>query len=214
MKAFIFDFDGVLVDSERYWPELDRTFFPSIAPLYNAEHAENMMGLGTKAAFAYLKAHCGLTLSFEEYDQQQSVEVLQIYAHKCNLLPGIMELIERLKQKEILLGIASSSRRDWVLPPLKRFGLESSFQTVCTAEDTDWKTKPLPDLYLLAAKKLNVDPHECVALEDSKNGIASAKAAGMYCIGLRTSMSQKQDLSAADKIVSSIDKIELETISL
>jgi len=201
MQAFIFDFDGVMVDSERYWGEMDRTFFPAIAPGYTLEHAKNITGLGLFASYDFLVRELNLAMTLEEYDMQVSTFANDMYETKVALLPGLIELLKFLREQNIPTGIASSSRRAWIEPTLERLGIHSYFQTVCGSDDVNHVTKPAPDVYLCAAQKLNADPLECIAIEDSKNGIAAAKAAGMRCIGLRTTMNAEQDLSAADELV-------------
>jgi beta-phosphoglucomutase-like phosphatase (HAD superfamily) len=83
---------------------------------------------------------------------------------------------------------------------------------VVTGDDAPGRAKPLPDLYLLAAARLKVDHTQCVAIEDSRNGIAAAQAAGMTCIALSTELNQSQDLSAADLTVTHMDQIDVASL--
>ncbi len=209
MKAIIFDFDGVIVDSEKYWIELDEGFFPAIAQGYTEDHARQMMGLGRMAGYDYLVQTLGLTLSYEDYCESLEEHVREIYFTKCQLLPGARELIEAVRAAGRPLAIASSSRRKWIDGTLARFGMADLFDAISTADEVHDRTKPLPDVYLHAAGQLHVEPANCIAIEDSRNGIAAAKAAGMFCYGLRTDMSKEQDLSAADRIVTSLREIDL-----
>ena len=81
---------------------------------------------------------------------------------------------------------------------LSRFGLSRAFGAVVTGDDAPGRTKPAPDLYLLAAKGLGVEPERCLAVEDSRHGVAAAKAAGMACLAFRNGHNDEQDLSSAD----------------
>jgi HAD superfamily hydrolase (TIGR01509 family) len=209
MKAFIFDFDGVIVDSERYWRELDETFFPGIAPGYTMDHAAQMMGLGRKAGYEFLVQTLGMTMTFETYVTVLDEEVAKIYGDKTALLPGLPELLVRLQKSGYNIGLASSSQQKWVEQGLVRLGIREAFQAISTADDVNHKTKPAPDLYLHAAAALGVSPEDCTALEDSKNGITSAKAAGMTCFAIRTDMNPEQDLSQADEVYESLHNIQL-----
>lgn len=202
-KAVIFDFDGVVVDSEKYWIDLDDQFFPVVAAGYTLEHGKEMMGLGRRAGYDYLVEKLHMKISYEEYCSALEERVRDIYFIKTQLLPGVRELLEKIVAARIPLAIASSSQHKWISGALSRFGLSDVFQAISTADDVGDRTKPFPDVYLHAAAKLQVDPKNCVAIEDSRNGIKAAKAAGMYCIGLQTSMSKEQDLSQADRIITS-----------
>lgn len=84
---------------------------------------------------------------------------------------------------------------------LTRFGLRDAFKAVVSADELDGEGKPSPVIYLRTAQRLDVDPRQCIAVEDSKNGALSAKSAGMYCIGFRNGFNEEQDLSRADMII-------------
>lgn len=207
-QAFLFDFDGVIVDSEHYWKTVaDVEFFPSLIPGWTELDGAKMMGLGVKSGYALLTEQYGLALSFEEYWTALDRAVSDIYTNKAQMLPGLVPLIERLTALQLPLGIASSSQRHWIEPTLDRLGLHSYFSTVCAANDVNERTKPLPDVYLLAAERLGIDPVSCIALEDSKNGVAAAKNAGMVCLAIRTYMNPEQDVSQADRIVTHYDEL-------
>lgn len=213
MNAFIFDFDGVIVDSERYWRTIgDEQFFPSLIPEWSKSDGAKMMGLGVKTGYKLLVEEYGLQMNFEEYREKLNKCVDDIYTNKAQPLPGLHSLIERLTSMHLPLGIASSSQRHWLEPTLVRLQLRHFFATVCGANDVDERTKPLPDVYLLAAKRLGVPPEECVALEDSKMGLTSAKNAGMKAIVIRTTMNPEQDLSQADREVRHYDELTEEVL--
>ena len=207
-SAIIFDFDGVLVDSERYWDDIDRTFFRELIPTWTTDDGDKLSGLGVKKAHEVLTRDYGLTLAFPEFFARLDTAVLKtIYGERTQLLPGAVEFLDLLTARNIPFGIASSSHRQWIDPTLKRLGIFDRFPVICTGDDVDDRTKPLPDVYLLAAKQLGVDPAKSMAIEDSKNGIRAAKAAGMTCIAIRTDMNVHQDLTEADAEVRSFDEM-------
>ncbi len=207
MHAFLFDFDGVIVDSERHWAQADTTFFPTIAPGYDASDVRNMMGLGLRSGYDYLRKRRGLSLSFEEYSTVVEAEVGDIYTQKAQLLPGAGALIARMQSPEMRIGIASSSKRAWIDAALTRLGLVDAFPVIATADDVNGRTKPDPAVYLHAADALHVEPTTCIALEDSDNGIAAALSAGMTCIALRTDMNPTQTLTQAHHTVYGLDEV-------
>lgn len=198
MEAFVFDFDGVVVDSERHWVALDGTFFPSLMPDFNESHAAAMMGLNLEAGYRYLVATLGLAVPYDAYRQLLEGKVHRVYHELAQPLPGLTTLLHQLQEMRVPIGIASSSERPWIDACLDRLDLAPYFRSISTPIDVEGHAKPNPDVYLHAAASLGADPRACVAIEDSRNGIAAAKAAGMTCIAIRTDMNPQQDLSQAD----------------
>jgi HAD superfamily hydrolase (TIGR01509 family) len=215
MDALIFDFDGVMVDSEKHWKTVgDEVFFPSVVPGWTKADGERMMGLGIQNGFDLLTAEYGLELGFDAYKAKLDEAVGVIYSDMCQLLPGLIELLDRIDTLPKPMGIASSSQRKWIDPALDRFDLRKRFRTVCCANDLEdmSRTKPEPDLYEMAARRLEVDPQKCVALEDSMNGARSAKAARMKVIAIHTDMNEEQDLSIADLHIDHYEELTIEVL--
>jgi len=212
IQAFVFDMDGVIIDSE---------------PLHFEVDIETMRGLGVKISETELERFVGMTnpamwkVLREEYALGQTVEQLidiQLAAKMQALtdrayepIDGIRELLNELSGRGIPIGLASSSPRSFIEGVLEKFGLASYFGCVVSGEEVG-SGKPAPDVYLEAAKQLGADPAACAALEDSRNGIAAAKAAGMRCYGYVNPNSGHQDLSAADRIVRSVRDIRLDDL--
>src|SRR5207237_6272674 len=115
---------------------------------------------------------------------------------------------------DVLVSLASSSPMNWIDIVLDRFHFRSSFAVVVSAEDLPGEGKPSPAIYLLTAQRLGVKPEKCVVIEDSKNGVLSAKSAGMYCIGFRNGFNQEQDLSQADIIVHGFNQLDWQKLQL
>ena len=110
---------------------------------------------------------------------------------------------ERARVVGLKLAIASSSPVDWVRPHIERLGLSSSFDAIATRDDVE-NAKPAADLYLLATSQLGVDPGEAIAFEDSPAGVASAKAAGLYCVAVPGPMTRSLSLENADATATSL----------
>ncbi|TSC79175.1 MAG: HAD-superfamily hydrolase [Candidatus Peregrinibacteria bacterium Gr01-1014_25] len=208
MKAFIFDFDGVIVDSERHWITLgDDVFFPSIVPGWTRADGARMMGLGVESSHEFLTREYGLRMPFSEFSRRLEECVDVVYGERAKPLPGLDVLLAYLARNNIPIGIASSSKRRWIEKALERLGLRHHFRTIRSGDDVGDRTKPHPDVYLLAAGDLGAEPATCVVIEDSTNGVAAAKAAGMTCIALRTDVNGEQDLSQADTLVTQLDAV-------
>ena len=127
---------------------------------------------------------------------------------ELEILPGVRDAVVEAKRLGIRLGVASSSSRAWVTGHLERLGLAGFFDCVRCRDDVA-NTKPDPELYLSACACLGVAPGDAAALEDSANGIAAAKAAGMRCVAIPNPMTVGLDLSAADLRLDSLADISV-----
>jgi HAD superfamily hydrolase (TIGR01509 family) len=213
MKAFIFDFDGVIVDSERRWKETGKTFFPALIPTWTDADGARLTGLGFAAAYKMLVEEYSLNMSFEDYaEKRHAAAVDDTEEHKILPIHGLIALLERLQLMSMPIAIGSSAGRDWINRTLARLKLHQHFPVIVSADDVNHRTKPAPDIYLLVAEKLGVQPTECVVLEDSYYGVTAAKAAGMTCIAYRSDINGDQDLSKADAIVTHYEELTDEVL--
>jgi HAD superfamily hydrolase (TIGR01509 family) len=124
------------------------------------------------------------------------------------ILPGVMEYTLTARELGLGLAVASSSPPEWVNGHLERLGIHMHWDAIVTY-DGSVPAKPAPDLYLAALRRLGAAPHEAIAFEDSRNGVAAAKAAGMYCVAVPNPLTAALDLSAADLRLSSLGEISL-----
>jgi HAD superfamily hydrolase (TIGR01509 family) len=127
-------------------------------------------------------------------------------------MPGLPELIHKLKENGIQLALASSSRRSKIDIVLRKLDLDSAFDAIVSGEDEIQHGKPAPDIFLEAARKLGKQPSECMAFEDAKNGVASINAARMFSIGIHNQVSEqnlglRQNLSEANLQVNSLAEL-------
>ncbi|MGC9356107.1 MAG: HAD family hydrolase, partial [Mariniphaga sp.] len=126
---------------------------------------------------------------------------------KMEPMPGVEQLIRKLKEKGISLALASSSYPDVIEIILQKTGLKKYFDSVVSSQMAG-ASKPEPDIFLFTAKKLGVAPEKCIVIEDSTNGIAAAKSAGMYCVAFAGPGSELQDQNQADLIVADFGEID------
>lgn len=181
MKAVVFDMDGVLFDTERLcmdtWKEL--------AVEKGIDNIETAMtgciGLNRTDTRLFLKNFYGNDFPYDELRQIISNRMQQKMEKEIPMLPGVVELLDYLRKKQIKTGLASSSRSEIVKSHITRAGLAEYF-SVIVGGDMIEHSKPLPDIYLIACEKLRVEPKEAYAIEDSPNGIRSAYSAGMKAI--------------------------------
>ncbi|HWQ13219.1 MAG TPA: HAD family hydrolase [Roseiflexaceae bacterium] len=183
LSALIFDFDGMLVDTET--PD-----FTVLAEQYRAHGCELLAerwlaGLGTYGGYdpyAELEELAGRALDREALARAHRQRYLEI-CEAQGLRPGVAGLIAAAHEAGLALAVASSASRDWVEGWLPRHGLRERFTCVRTRDDVQ-RVKPAPDLFLSAAACLGVPPSECVVFEDSPNGLRAAAAAGMRCVAV------------------------------
>ena len=201
MDALIFDMDGVIVDSELHWKSVEGYFLQSLIPGWNIADQGRIIGLSLDSLYSLLSTEYGLTHSKEAFLEEYHSIAEGIYTTKVSLMPGFLDLLSLLHTKEIPTALASSSPRNWITLVLDRFHLNDAFRVVVSAQEIEGEGKPSPAIYLHTARMLEVAPTRCVVIEDSKNGVLSARNAGMCCIGFRNGFNEEQDLSAANLII-------------
>ena len=212
MKAFIFDMDGVIIDSEPLHNKIVRSILAENNIIVTNEEFNKFTGMASTAVFDILIKQNNLPYTPEQLSKRQMDKLKNyIVEHHVKPIEGIIPLIQKLHDKNIPLAIASSSPLDMIEFTTKKFGINEYFTTLISGEDLP-HSKPAPDIYLKTAKMLNIAPSDCVALEDSKNGSIAAKSAGMYCIGFANPNSGNQDLSAANIIVNKITDIDIDKL--
>lgn len=204
IKGVIFDMDGVIIDSE----PMHRKIFEDYAKdtlhieVTDAEY-DTFIGSTNTHIFSLLKERFHLNQEvgdlIAEYDRKIEEFLL---AAKASIAPiaGVYELADQLHKDNMKLAVASSSAQGRIDLVIDMFGMDSFFTTKISGQQVK-HSKPAPDIFLLAAKTLGLSPTECVVIEDSKNGVAAAKAAGMKCIGYNNPNSGNQDISRADRII-------------
>ena len=212
MDAVIFDMDGVIVDSEIHWKTTEGYFLQSLIPTWNINDQDKILGLGVHDLYALLASTYQLQKTKEQFLELYQEMANVIYGQKVSLIEGFTELLSALHANHIPVALASSSPWTWINIMLERFNLRESFQAIVSADELEGEGKPSPAIYLLTAKRLGVSPTRCIAIEDSKNGVLSAKNAGMYCIGFRNGFNDEQDLSRADMIIQHFAELDWQTL--
>jgi HAD superfamily hydrolase (TIGR01509 family) len=180
--AVIFDMDGVLVDSEAVWDDVRKDFTVENGGRWHEGAQRNMMGMSSVEWSRYVRERLGVDMDPEEISREVADRVADVYREKLPLLPGAVEAVTSIAA-EWPLGLASSSNRHVIDLVLELAGIADAFRATVSSEEVG-AGKPAPDVYLETASRLGVDPADCVAIEDSTNGIRSARAAGMAVIAV------------------------------
>ncbi|SEM60365.1 HAD family hydrolase [Nonomuraea pusilla] len=181
MEACVFDLDGVLVDSEPVWEEVRREFVAEHGGTWQPDTQSRLMGMSTPEWAAYLH-ELGVAMPADQIARAVIEEMADRYRLEMPLMPGARETVRRLAA-HYTLGLASSSPHALIDVVLDESGLREYFVTTVSTEEVG-RGKPAPDGYLEAARRLEIYPKDCVAIEDSSNGLRSAYAAGMRVIAV------------------------------
>ena len=203
IRTVIFDMDGVIIDTE---PIHHAAFFAHFAelgiPVSEAEYA-TFLGSSTRNVYQSLKASYQLPGNVEDLLLRKRSLFNDVFDTdlSLDLLPGVRPLLDDIRQAGLQLVLASSASKATIKRVFDRFGLAPYFAHVVSGEDFE-RSKPDPAIFLHAAALAETPVAECVVIEDSGNGVAAAKAAGIYCIGYASPHSAGQDLHLADKVVS------------
>lgn len=208
--------DGVIIDSEPLWEKSESIMLKQKGfagnESYRKEYRKKIMGLSQRDSVKLLKETFGLDESPEEILHTRLEILLELYEKELRLSNGIPELLKVLSgEKHTKTALASGSPMKVIDFVLRKFSLENTFR-IKVSGDCVKKGKPHPDIYLEAARRLGVSPGECVAIEDSINGIVSAKEAGMCCIAVPDPRIATEDYPQADIFRKSISEICLEDI--
>jgi HAD superfamily hydrolase (TIGR01509 family) len=207
IAAVIFDLDGVLVDSEHVWDDARRALAAEGGGRWHDRASRDMMGMSSPEWSRYMHDVIGLADPPEEISAEVVRRLEEIYRERLPLLPGAVEAVERLAERWPL-GLASSSNRELIDLVLELSGLGDRFRVTVSSEEVA-RGKPAPDVYLEAARRLGLEPGSCAAVEDSENGILSAKAAGMRVFAIPNPDYPPPDdsLAAAGDVLASLDEL-------
>lgn len=210
--ALLFDFDGLILDTEsctfetvqaifaEHRVDLDRSYWQSILGTADHPHWTELLAdrLGQPVDRSALTAR----------REERRMEVLL----RQPVSAGVVDLLDDARAAGVPTAVASSSSADWVVGHLDRLGLTGRFTAIVTSDHVGHdpsRTKPAPDIFLAAAGVLGVDPADCVVLEDSLNGVAAARAAGMTVVAVPGPMTAGLDFGAAHLVVPSVAALDL-----
>jgi len=210
ITAFIFDLDGVIFDSERaVFNE-----WKLIAEKYGFQNLEEpyakCIGVNAVTCRQIFLDYYGADFPYDAYCEERRRNFREKYSYgRLPLKPGVIELLESLKQKEFLTAIASSTRTETVWEEIRDAGLLKYFDVIIGGDQVE-RSKPAPDIFLKAAEKLDVLPGDCGVIEDSYNGILAASAAGMFPVMVPDMLPPNDEMSEkAGMIVDSLNEVRM-----
>ncbi len=212
LKAILFDFDGLIMDTETTefvsWQEM----FSEHGLDLSLDEWADCIGRprGYFDPYAFLEGKCGHPIDKEAVRSKRRKHVYDLNS-KQDIMPGVMDYIIAAKRNNIKLAVISSSEHEWVEHHLKNLDILGYFDLLICAEDTELH-KPLPDPYKKALSVFRIENKEAVALEDSPNGMASARAAKIFCIVVPNGITRKLKFNEPDIMLNSLDEMTLEQL--
>ncbi|MDQ4105134.1 MAG: HAD family phosphatase [Actinomycetota bacterium] len=212
VQAVVFDLDGVLVDTEELWDVVRRGVAAEAGRSWPTEATRAMQGMSTAEWSAYLIDVVGVPGEPDEVAATVIDQMAAQYDARLPLLPGAVEVVERLGRRWPL-GLASSSPRRLIDTVLESTGFAHQFVVSVSTEEVG-AGKPSPVVYQAVVQRLGVDSFQAVAIEDSSNGLRSAAAAGLAVLAVpNAAFPPAEDaLALADIVVNSLDEITVELV--
>ncbi len=210
IKAVIFDFDGLILDTESVLYQSWKRLYAQYGCTLPAElWAANIGGYSYEKfhPLKYLEDACGQELDHETLNNQRRAWYVQTVEEQP-LLPGVEQVIREAQVLGLRLAVASSSSTAWVPAHLERLGLADAFELIRCGNEVD-HVKPHPELYLRALEGLGLHAQEAFAFEDSPKGVAAAKAAGLYCILVPNTVTRLLSIDGADHRLDSLEDCSL-----
>ncbi|MFN0072851.1 MAG: HAD family hydrolase [Chloroflexota bacterium] len=213
LKALIFDFDGLILDTEtpdlaawqeifaEHGAELDHGFWCQFVGRHG----------GMPDVVAHLEQQVGRMLDGESILMRRRARCMEMI-HALSPRPGVERWLIDARARSLQCAVASSSSLLWVDGHLERLGLRQHFSGV-RCRDHVARTKPDPDVYLAALDHLGVAPSEAIAIEDSPHGVTAAKAAGIFCLAVPNEVTRPLDFRHADMIADSLEHVSLTDIT-
>lgn len=209
MDLLIFDFDGLILDTETVIYQAWTEIFASYGAELPLEAWSACVGTTIDAfdVYGYLESQIGHSVDREDVERRHHERAMEL------LMPlkpraGVLDYLEEARQNRIPVALASSSNQDWIMGHLSRLGIADLFHSIRTSNDVD-NVKPHPELYNLTLTTMGVAPHRAIAFEDSPNGIKAAKAAGVFCVAVPNTVTKTLPLSHADLRIDSMSDITL-----
>jgi len=205
--------DGVIIDSEPIHFKMESEMFQELKIAVSYEEHCSFVGTSSQNMWEIIAQKFALNVEVKGLVKKQHALYMAYLLSEKDLrpIPGVVELIEDLYHNNFKLVLASSSYMEVIEVVLSKINLSNYF--IARVSGTELaNSKPHPEIFIQSAKLANSEPGECIVIEDSQNGITSAKAAGMKCIGFANPNSGAQNLSKADLVVHSFDELNAKKI--
>lgn len=203
LKGVIFDLDGTLLDSMNVWERIDEEFLGSRGFEVPSDYIEVITPLGFRETARYTIKRFGLDEKEDDIIAEWTQMAIEAYGHRVELKPNAKKFLISLRERGIKLAIATATMPELCYAALKNNGIEDFFDNITFINEAG-RGKGFPDVYLLAAERMGVNPYECVVFEDIPAGISGANMGGFYTVGVYEKTSahlEKQMREIADEFI-------------
>ena len=203
--ALIFDFDGLILDTESAEVEIWNDFYAQVGLTFTMDAYINAIGSNSPEDFhpaILLADREGEERSFEQI-RQDFRKIAYLRCEQLEAMDGVVDLIKNAKTKGYFLAVGSSASYSWVQTHLNRLGLLNAFDVIVTFDDVE-NAKPAPDIFLKVLEKLDVSAENALVFEDSQNGVLAAHRAGIRAIAVPNPITAIQDFSLATAVLPSL----------
>ena len=190
IKAVIFDLDGTLIDSEPNYYLGDKEFLKQFGVTYTLDQYHQFVGVGGVNFLQWVKDEYSIPDSIEELAKNKDDLYLKFARENTEVFPVMLDLLKWLESKNIPMAVASGSTLPIIKEMLKTTNTEHFFKILVSSHEVK-KGKPEPDVFFETARRLKINPANCLVFEDSQYGVQAAKSAGMKCIGIPTVIKDK-----------------------
>jgi putative hydrolase of the HAD superfamily len=204
-RALIFDFDGLILDTETAEVEIWNDFYAQVGLTFTMDAYINAIGSNSPEDFhpaILLADREGEERSFEQI-RQDFRKIAYLRCEQLEAMDGVVDLIKNAKTKGYFLAVGSSASYSWVQTHLNRLGLLNAFDVIVTFDDVE-NAKPAPDIFLKVLEKLDVSAENALVFEDSQNGVLAAHRAGIRAIAVPNPITAIQDFSLATAVLPSL----------
>jgi HAD superfamily hydrolase (TIGR01509 family) len=205
-EAIIFDMDGVLVDSEPTALEAMRRVMARHGVVYTDADNQEFIGCATLEECRILKARHGLAADARRLTDEYVETLLGLVRSQPRSMPGVPGVLVELRDAGHRMALASSAEPQIIAANLSALDIGRFFEVALSASEVG-RGKPAPDLFLATAQRLGVKPAACLVIEDSRNGLLAAKAAGMTCAVVPCTSTTGQDFSEADHRLAALPEL-------
>jgi len=214
IKAVIFDMDGLLIDSEPLWKQAEIKVFNEVGVPLTREMTNKTMGIRLDEVVEFWHSrYPWYKPAKKEVERRVVDELIKLIEQSGSPMSGVDKALKVIDDASLPMAIASSSNEEIIDAVLLKLGIRGSMEVVHSAQHEDYG-KPHPAVYMSTAQKLGVKPEECLALEDSVNGVISAKAAKMTCIAVpEPNLRGDSGYGASDKVIDSLEELTQELIA-
>ncbi len=206
IAAVIFDMDGVLVDSEPLHLRATQAALGTRGASYTERDNQSFFGATDADLLRLLRILFNLPDTTAALVEAKTAHFITMIRTEGRLRPGVPVVPLTLRQAGLPLALATASRRPVIQAVLERVGLDRAFGAVVSGDEVA-RGKPAPDGFLMAARRLEVEPEQCLVVEDSRNGVLAAKAAGMLVAAVPCPATSHEDFSAADFVLPSLEAL-------